>query len=119
MTPSPPAQAEASETVERVRFSALLDTVHSALRGIDAADQTAIIPAKQLDAVSGAVMVVEAFARLQGINLSEFAGTQPQDFRRCTGGGVHADGSCIVCAADQGQGCRQRRRSITKSDSQT
>lgn len=66
----------------RVQFShgditVILDTAHAALRGIDAADTTAIIPAKELDAVSDAVMSIETFARRHSIPISEFAGRMP------------------------------------------
>jgi len=53
-------------------LKALLDLVHGALRGIDAADQTSVIPPRELDAISKAVDAVEQFARARGIPLSEF-----------------------------------------------
>lgn len=55
------------------RLAAVLDCAHAALRGIDAADQTSVIPDKQLDAVSDAVAAIENFARENGVRLSEFA----------------------------------------------
>lgn len=45
----------------------ILIMAHSALRGIDAADQTQPIPAKQLDHVSDAVAALEDYARSHGI----------------------------------------------------
>jgi hypothetical protein len=58
---------------ERQAITDVLDRAHGALRGIDAADQTSVIPDKQLDAVSEAIAVIERFARDHGIPLSEFA----------------------------------------------
>lgn len=55
----------------------LLDRLHAALRGIDAADITKRIPAEQIDAVSDAIIDLEAYARHHQIALSEFSGRLP------------------------------------------
>lgn len=52
---------------------ALIDRVHGALRGVDAADLSAPLPDKEIGAVIDAVFAVESFARANGIKLSEFA----------------------------------------------
>lgn len=54
-------------------LATLLDRVHGALRCVDAADLTAPLHRREIDAVSDAVEAVESFAREQGIRLSEFA----------------------------------------------
>jgi len=51
------------------KLISLLNQIHGALRGIDAADQTSIIPDKNLEDVSDAVFALEAFARESGIPL--------------------------------------------------
>ncbi len=63
---------DASAGLDRKKMAALLDQAHRALRGIDAADQSAPIPALDLDRISDAVTAVEQFARDHGIVLSEF-----------------------------------------------
>ena len=53
-------------------LGSLLDFLHRALRGIDAADQTSVIPHKDLMMVADAVEALEKYARDKGISLSEF-----------------------------------------------
>lgn len=57
--------------------AAVLDVAHAALRGIDAADQSGVIPGEELDAVSDAITLVETFARENGIRLWEFDRSDP------------------------------------------
>lgn len=53
-------------------LATLIDRVHRALRGVDAADLSAPLRRKEIDEVSDAVEAVEAFARQNGIRLSEW-----------------------------------------------
>lgn len=62
-----------NDPVNFVAVANILDRAHRALRGIDAADQTSIIPDRELDRVSDAVQAIEEFARERRIVLSEFA----------------------------------------------
>ena len=55
--------------VNFVAVTNLLARVHSALRGVDAADPSSPLPARELERVSDAVAAVEEFARLRKISL--------------------------------------------------
>lgn len=50
----------------------LLDRIHRALRGVDAADQSSPIPQDELDRISDAVFDLEGLCRERGVVLSEF-----------------------------------------------